>query len=74
MCNFFLIGGGRKVRDREMDFKLLNWYYINHDKQGKKITVKEFKMQAKKFSSIGEFKASKGWLEKFKKRYHIQFK
>ena len=70
----FLIGGGRKVRDFEMDIKLLNWFYVQHDKLGKKITVKEFKEQAKEFSSVENFKASKGWLEKFKKRYHIQFK
>ena len=69
----FLIGGGRKVRDFEMDIKLLNWFYVQHDKLGKIITVKEFKKQAKEFSSIESFKASKGWLEKFKKRYHIRF-
>ena len=57
-----------------MDFELLKWYYKIHDKEGKKITVKEFKMQAKKLSSVSDFKASKGWLEKYKKRYNIQFK
>lgn len=56
-----------------MDLKLLNWLYVKHDKEGMKITNKEFKFQAKKFSSIDCFKASKGWLNRFKKRYHIKF-
>ena len=41
------------------------------DKLGQTIKVKEFKEQAKKFASNQSFLASKGWLEKFKKRYQI---
>ena len=57
-----------------MDIKLLQWHYIQHDRLKRKISVKEFKEKAKSFSSVSDFKASKGWLEKFKKRYHLELK
>lgn len=54
-----------------MEIKLMEWYYTKLDKLGQTIKVKEFKEQAKKFASNQSFLASKGWLEKFKKRYQI---
>ena len=54
-----------------MELKLMEWYYTKHNKLGQTIKVKEFKEQAKKFSTDQSFLASKGWLEKFKKRYQI---
>jgi hypothetical protein len=69
-----IIGGGRKIRDIEMERKLVFWYRNNHNKNGKKVTVKQFKKMALHYSSCDGFRASKGWLEKFKKRHNISFK
>ena len=51
-----------------MEKKLLNYYY--NDKGGK-VTTREFKKKALDFSNYSTFRASKGWLQKFKKRYKI---
>jgi len=69
-----IIGGGRKIRDIEMENKLVFWYKNNHNKNGKRVTVKQFKNMALHYSSYDGFRASKGWLEKFKKRHNISFK
>ena len=68
----FIIGGGRKVREPEMDKKLLKWFYSFHVIQGNKITPKDFKKKALEFSNDSTFKASEGWLQKFRKRYNIR--
>ena len=68
----FIIGGGRKVREPEMDKKLLKWFYSFHVVQGNKITPKDFKKKALEFSNDSTFKASEGWLQKFRKRYNIK--
>ena len=68
-----IIGGGRKIRDIEMENKLVFWYKNNHNKNGKRVTVKQFKNMALHYSSYDGFRASKGWLEKFKKRHNISF-
>jgi hypothetical protein len=38
---------------------------------GKNICAKEIKAKAKQLSKCDFFLASKGWFEKFKKKYHI---
>lgn len=53
--------------------ELLKWFYTTHIIEGNKITVKEFKQKALLYSTFPDFRASKGWLEKFKRRYKIQF-
>ena len=55
-----------------MENNLLKWYYLYHIVQGNKVTTKDFKKKALDFSSDSTFKASKGWLQKFRKRYNIQ--
>ena len=55
-----------------MEKKLLNWFNIYHKKGGHKVTTKEFKEKAKFFSEDTTFKASKGWLQKFRKRNDIK--
>ena len=65
------LGGGRKVRDPIMVKKLLEWFRVTHVIGGLKINVKQFKRKALELSSFNDFRASKGWFEKFKKRYKI---
>ena len=51
--------------------KLLEWFKVTHEIGGLKINVRQFKNKALEFSSYDDFRASKGWFEKFKKRYKI---
>jgi hypothetical protein len=51
-----------------MEKKLLYYYHIV---KGGKVTTREFKKKAMDFSNYSSFRASKGWLQKFKKRYKI---
>jgi len=52
--------------------KLLDWYYITTKEKGLRITTKEFKDKALKFSKDPTFRASKGWLQKFRRRHNIK--
>lgn len=54
--------------------KLLEWYNYNHYTKKNKITTKEFKQKALEFSElpISEFCASKGWLQKLRKKHNIE--
>lgn len=55
-----------------MENKLLNWFRNFHEKKGNKVTTKMFKKMALHYSKDGTFRASKGWLQKFRKRYEIK--
>lgn len=73
IVNYFLLGGGRKIRDPIMERKLLQWYNEYHNVQGNKITTRLFKQKALEFSNDPTtFRASKGWLQKFRRRYNIK--
>ena len=50
--------------------KLFRWYY-NNVIEGNRITTRDFKKKAIEFSKDSTFRASKGWLQKFRKRYII---
>ena len=63
-------GGGRKIQDPEMEEKLMKWYFKEIKKR--KIKTREFKEKAKELSNINGFKASKGWLQKLRRRYIIK--
>ena len=52
--------------------KLLDWYNIIANEKRRKITTKEFKDKALKFSKDPTFRASKGWLQKFRRRHKIK--
>ena len=52
--------------------KLLKWFDNYHKVEGHKVTSRDFKKKALDFSNDSTFRASKGWLQKFKKRYNIQ--
>ena len=66
-----LIGGGRKVRDPEMEERLYNWYLQYRKVGNKSVTAKMIKKKALDFSKFDSFSASKGWLEKYKRKYNI---
>jgi len=70
--NFDKIGGGRKIRDPDMEKKLLKWFFTYHNVNRNKVTTKDFKNKALSFSNDPTFRASKGWLQKFRKRYNIE--
>ncbi len=52
--------------------KLLEWYIDTSKIKGQKITTKEFKEKALKLSKDPSFRASKGWLQKFRRRHKIK--
>ena len=54
-----------------MEERLLKWYDDNHRVRGKKITTRAFKQKALEFSNDPTFRASKGWLQKFRNRNNI---
>jgi hypothetical protein len=56
-----------------MDSALYSWYINYHFILGNKVNVKLFKRKAMELSNDVHFRASKGWLEKYKKRYNISF-
>jgi hypothetical protein len=51
--------------------QLLDWYNITSKEKGRVITTREFRDKALKFSKDPTFRASKGWLQKFRRRYPI---
>ena len=64
-------GGGRKPKDPLMEIELMKWI---DEKIALKEEIKPSKIQqkARTMSKFPEFKASKGWLEKFKKKHNIR--
>ena len=55
-----------------METKLIAWYNDYHIEKNFPITAKLIKKKALDFSLCKEFSASKGWLEKFKKKYKLE--
>ena len=66
------IGGGRRIKDPSMEEELLKWYDNYHRVEGNKVKTREFKQKALDFSNDSTFRASKGWLQKFRKRHNIK--
>ena len=64
-------GGGRKLKDPEMEKKLYDWYREYHDRSQKIVTAKLVKQKALEFTKCKDFIASKGWLEKFRKQHNL---
>ena len=64
-------GCGRKTRNPEMENKLIEWYReeING---GANVSAKMIRDKAVEISGDKDFLASKGWLEKFKKKFGIR--
>jgi hypothetical protein len=66
-----LLGGGRKIRDPEMEKNLYEWYIETHLTRKLPVTSKMIKAKALELTKLGDFNASKGWLEKIKKKYNL---
>jgi len=64
-------GCGRKTKNPKMEEKLLMWYN-DKIKNNVIITAKMIRDKAVEISNDKDFLASKGWLEKFKKKNGIQ--
>jgi len=64
------VGGGRKVEDPELEGKLLLWIKDSVSK-GIKLKYSTIKEKALKLTKSKNFMASKGWFEKFKKKYDL---
>jgi hypothetical protein len=69
---FNFLGGGRKIRDPEMEKKLYDWYIDYHVNKKLPVTSRMIKSKALEFSNLEDFHASKGWLEKVKKKYNFE--
>ena len=54
-----------------MEKKLSDWIHEYSVLAGNPITAKMVKKKALEFRTCGDFIASKGWLEKFKKKFKI---
>lgn len=55
-----------------MEENLYKWYHNEHIIKKKSVTSKDIKRKAKEFCSVENFNASKGWLEKYKKKYNLE--
>ena len=64
-------GCGRKTKNPQMEEKLVQWYN-DMVKKGFCITAKMIREKAVEISEDKDFLASKGWLEKFKKKFNIR--
>ena len=64
-------GCGRKTRNPEMENKLVEWYKEEIG-GGANVSAKMIRDKAVEISGDKDFLASKGWLEKFKKKFGIR--
>ena len=63
-------GGGRKIKDPKMEIELLKWIKENYERE---LVIKgsDIQEKARTLTNFPDFKASKGWLEKFRKKHNI---
>lgn len=62
------VGAGRKVNDSIMESKIIEWvkeFFVSHSRLPEN---RELKKKALEISQNGNFKASKGWCDKFMRR------
>jgi hypothetical protein len=55
-----------------MEAKLFRWYEECKNVQKIPVTSKMIKQKALEFTKFKDFIASKGWLEKFKRKYKLE--
>lgn len=76
LCRWLSIGAerqkgcGRKLKDPQMEKKLIEWY-SQAVQRGLYPSARMIRNKALQFTTAKDFLASKGWLEKFKKKYGI---
>jgi len=61
-------GAGRKTMDPEMEYKLICWISYFTEKNKRFPMRQVIKQKAKELTCIREFRASKGWCDKFFRR------
>jgi hypothetical protein len=64
-------GGGRKTKDPTMEKNVVEWIRKKQN-NGELVDTKMIKKIALKLSKDKSFLASKGWLEKLKKKYNLK--
>lgn len=58
--------------DPEMEEKLYKWI-LHEEKENKQLLTRcQIKQKAKEISVVKAFKASKGWLDKFRRRFNVK--
>ena len=66
-------GGGRKRMDEEMELDLYNWCIQEGLNLGRPVTRKMIRQRALELSKFpNKFKASKGWTDKFVKKFNLR--
>jgi hypothetical protein len=55
-----------------MERKLFEWYHDYHLVKKLPVTSRMIKAKALELTTLADFNASKGWLEKIKKKYNLQ--
>ena len=55
-----------------MEDKLYKWILQEQDDSDQLLTRHQIKQKAKELSTLRGFKASKGWLDKFRRRYNVE--
>ena len=68
-----ILGGGRKILDKDMEIELAKWWIDEIREKGTLVPLAIIKKRARENNKEKtNFKASKGWLDKFIKRYKIE--
>ena len=68
-----LSGAGRKPKDVEMEEELFQWI-VELRSRHLRVSRSMIRLQAKKLSSDDEFKASRGWLQRFMNRHDLSLR
>lgn len=61
-------GAGRKITDAKLEERLIKWIKEEQNKKNLTLTRKQIQENAKLWAEDRNFKASKGWFERFAKR------
>ena len=68
-----LDGAGRKPRDPEMEEELFQWI-VERRSRHLRVSRRMIRLQARTLSPDDEFKASRGWLQRFMKRHDLSLR
>ena len=68
-----LVGAGRKALDSDLEEALFSWI-MELRSRNLRVSRSMIRVQARTMSSVSTFKASRGWLERFMKRYSLSLR